>query len=233
MITTKNRYPVNEKTTFFLIPPTDPLLNEWRPNVEKYVSGIDTEGHTLHLVVSDENVKALSVSEVHNAFLVLQHYPHLLKNLIGNVSIDFQITGTDEYYEDYDWMSEEHIAWLHRMVNTFPLITLFIENRLQRFIGLMGDMILSNEHLLKRLLAKIDTEIKIPKDQMQVLDNRLFEACRYSLLYLHGSGTNPESYIKKLIKEHQMKFQYADLLEIYKEDIKNGDSFKLISICDN
>lgn len=224
---------MNEKKIFYLIPSTDPLLDEWKPDIAKYVAGIPKIGHTMHLVVPEENVKALSVSEVHNAFLVLQHYPELLSNLIGNVCIDFQIPGTDELYEDYYWISEDHIAWLHQLANTFPVITLFIKDRLQRFFALMGDMVLSDKQLTQKLIAKIDTEIKIPKDQMSVLDNRLFEASRFGLLYLHGSGVNPEWYIKQLLKEHQIKFHYEELLEAHMEDVKNGDSFKFLSICNN
>lgn len=221
------------KEPFYLIPSDHPLLEEYKPSIDRYMSGILSEGTTMHLVVPPDVVEAGVVSTVQEMFQVLQHYPELLEGLIFNISIKFQIPGTDEYYEDYDWLDATHIAWLYKLMNTCSIIVLFVQDPMQQLLGLMGDLILQDQSIMERITAQENTEYKLTAEQMSILDQRLFEACRYILVYLYGSGIDPKKYILEMLDAYKIKFPYHVLLEVHQDDIKNGRTFSFISISDN
>lgn len=225
--------PESSKEPFYLIPPDHPLLEEYKPWIELYMSGILSEGTTMHLLVPDDVVQAGVISGAQEMFQVLQHYPELLEGLFLNVSIKFQIPSTDQYYDEDDWIDAAHIAWLRKLMDTTSIVVLFIQDPKAQFFGLMGDQVLKSDKLKNMPPADTKIDFKLSSEQMSILDHRLFEAFRFCLVYLHGSGVDPKESILHILKAYKIKFSYDILLEVHQDDLQQGDSFSLISPTDN
>jgi hypothetical protein len=72
--------------------------------------------------------------------------------------------------------------------------------------------------------------VGIGGEQLVEVMKRLYNSCWWMLMYCHGSGFNPESYIQSLLADLDLPLTYEEVYEAYQKDIQKGLHFRTKTI---
>lgn len=206
----------NKMPNYFLPPDYEKVL---KLAEECYQLGY-SQTHTLTITATKDVVEERNVYFIQEFIMCLQHYPNLIKKLAFSISIDILDQFGEPMNED-QWKGHKlPIMWYHQMA-TLPVTIFFLSDSDARGYVLMGD-------LLEKKKDTIDGDeyIKFEGEEVDVLCNRLFDACWMFMAFCHNTGFDPENEIKALLADFDLPVTYERIKEHFDKDVVKGLSFK-------
>jgi hypothetical protein len=210
--------PIRE-TPLYIAPPTDALIKQY----DHLFTSFELENKdTLILEISEELVEKGSVSAIIDLLKALQHKPHMIEKMLFSFKINFVEKDTRIAFPESYWKSErQYYRWFHKLSQA-PLAMFFLEDDDCRFYTLAGDLLADD-----KLKAKHDGDRKqlvtFSGDLLKILMHRLFDACRWMLIFCHGSGFNPQIYIEAMLADLGLPLTYEEVQEAFIKDLESGN----------
>ena len=212
-------------TPVFIEVPGSPKVLQYH-NVFEAFENSDT--HTLTLNVLENYVREGAVAMMQELIVALQHYPHLIERFFLAIEFNFtEIEDSEIYFPESYWKQEiDYYKWFFKMSN-LPIVYFFIRDEDARFYCIAGDFLAEQDVQVKGGVDRAGrAEVTFNAEQSRVLANRVFNACWFLLIYCHGSGFDPRSYIEAMIAVFDFEFTYEQVYEAYKKDIEAGIQLK-------
>lgn len=210
----------------FFLPPGDAIIAAYK-NVIGYMN--KPEIHTLNLPIPPDVPEQQDVSMMAELLLALQHYPSTIEKMILSLQFKFQMFENSElYFPEDDWKTAPvYYRWFNKMFKQFTPTIFFINDEDARFYCLAGDMLAAGKVKLTGETDGKRSAMEFTAKQTEILAARLFNACHLMMIYCHGSGFNPASYIEGMIALFNLPVEYSDVYKAYEHDIKNNVKFRI------
>lgn len=208
-------------TPVYIAPIDSPDVVQFRDVFAMYEN---TEYHTLTFDVHQDLVKQGEVAMLQELIIALQHYPNLIERFLFAIDFKFtEIEDSDIVFPESYWKTDpDYYQWFFKM-SQLPIVIFFLSDEDARFYCLAGDFLAAKDVIINGGVDKWGkTEIAFTGEQVQVLMDRLFNACWFLLIYCHGSGFEPRSYIETIIAAFDFDISYEQVYEAYKKDIEVG-----------
>lgn len=139
-------------------------------------------------------------TDLHFVIKLLQHYPDFIQDFIFNIKWT-----TDDKMK----ITPGDIFELCAM----PIAVFFLKKKSDRIAGLMGDLFKKDiPYSLQLRFASAHSK--------EIIDARVFDACRYLLVYTHNLCYDPINAIEKLMREFRVKFSVTDVAEFHSRDLE-------------
>ena len=207
------------ETPIYIAPPTDSLIKQY----DSLFTSFELENKdTLIVEIHEELVEKGSVSAIVDLLKALQHRPHMIEKMLFSFKINFVEKGSGISFPESYWKSDrQYYRWFHKMSKA-PLAMFFLEDDDCRFYALAGDL-LADEKLEVKDDGGRKLLVEFKREYMQILMNRLFDACWWMLIYCHGSGFNPQIYIEALLADLDLPLTYEQVQKAFNRDLEKGD----------
>ncbi|MBS4028689.1 MAG: hypothetical protein KGZ58_08625 [Ignavibacteriales bacterium] len=208
------------QTPIYLVQPGNPLIAQWKQPFEAFAR---KDIHTFTIDVPPEAVDEMDVAMPQQLVIALQHYPHLIDKFLFSLELKFQqIAGSELYYQEDDWKSDDkYHRWFCKM-GQFPLVLFFLHDREARFSILAGDILADKRVTVKKIDEQQESYIGIVGNDVQLVSKRLFNACWLFHLFCHASGFDPKPCIESILADFDLPVTYEQVRKQYEEDVLKG-----------
>ena len=217
----------NQPKPFYLVPANEPFLKSYDSLFTRFA---EPEMHTLNLDVYTKLVEAGDVGGVQQLIIALQHQPHLIEKMIFALNLKFtEIEDSQLYIPAQIWKADpSYLYWFRKLANS-PVMLFFLNDEDARFYTLAGDILSENQLETKEGDLKGTQLVALEGENLNMVMERLFASCWWMLIYCHGSGFNPEPYIRGLLADLDLPLTYEEVYEAYEKDIEKGLSFRSVA----
>lgn len=203
----------------YLIDPADTQVNEFRHGYGLMAS---SDRHTMVISVTMEVVRNGEVGLIQKLIMQLQHFPKMIEKWIFAIKTKF-LNQDSIPMQDSDWKGVDvPMSWFRKM-STLPCTIFFLEDHDARGYAIMGDLL-----AVKKLKVEGTRKIAIEGENLELICNRLFEACWFFHLYCHNTGFDPQPAIEALLAEFDLPVTYEQVKEEYESSVKKGIQLKMV-----
>ncbi|MHB8260500.1 MAG: hypothetical protein ACYDCN_03550 [Bacteroidia bacterium] len=209
------------------------LVNKTSPLIERYkdLAAMFENNKTFKTLVLDINpdvVSSLDNGLITELMVALQHYPHILEQLVFSFEFKFaQIADSELYFQESDWKTDKaYYRWFNKLSDS-PAAIFFIHDQDARLYTLAGDLLADGKCTAQRNEGEKRSTIGFGAKEIELLCGRLFESCWFFHLYCHGSGFDPKPVIEAILAEFDLPISYQDIRKQYLKDVINGIEFRV------
>jgi hypothetical protein len=200
----------------YFLEPADPAIERYRNIFETYTT---PEHQTLALELNEEIVRNKDVDMIQKVVMALQHYPHLIHKFLFCLKFSFTMSkDSGTYVQETDWKKDPLYHQWFRKLAEIPFMLFFLQDHEVRLYALMGDIITEGNIQIDELVDRNLASMFTPQ-QLQVMQDRMFNACLSLLVYCQHSGFNPEIYAQGTLASFDAVFTFDDVVSEYTKDV--------------
>jgi len=159
---------------------------------------------------------------------VAEHNTKWIELLLFGVEFSFEkIAGGELLYVEGEWQSDKKIqSWLHRIGEGIPFSFFFLRQYEARLLSIIGDLIKEPDEVR---IQGDETKVKFSfnREEQKIIDSRIGIGCQLFMHYCNGTGFDPKQAVEAILAEFNVWYEYAQVLEQFEKDIKDGAQFRI------
>ncbi len=206
------------ETPLYIAPPNDSLIKKYD---DLFTSFELEKKDTLILEIPEDVVEKGGVSAITDLLKALQHKPHIIERMLFSFKMNFVEKGTGLPFPESYWKSKgEYYRWFQKLAQA-PLAMFFLEDDDCRFFTLAGDLLADGKLEVK---DNGDTKpfVLFKDETLQLVMERLFDACWWMLIFCYGSGFDPKIYIEAMLADLDFPLTYEEVHEDFIKDLESS-----------